>query len=149
MHASSYTATARVPVGVYLQGRVLVFVVLAFDVCVMLYYIRSRKTRGSSIRSGAERSTIMTKKEIIKETATPAQDLFDGLTEEAASTMTVWSATLQSNLDRAGSIKFAEGKRAKALEAVYMWAQGQKELNPIVMYVITMGLKTLNRKVGK
>ena len=62
----------------------------------------------------------MTKKEIIKETATPAQDLFDGLTEETSSTMTVWSQQLQSDLDRAGSIKFVEGKRAKALEAVYM-----------------------------
>ena len=90
----------------------------------------------------------MTKKEIIKETATPAQDLFDGLTEEAASTMTVWSSQLQTMLEKEVAIKFAEGKRSKALEAVYTWA-GTQQLNPIVKYVLIMGLKTLNRKVGK
>ncbi len=75
-------------------------------------------------------------------------DLFDGLTEETVSTMTVWSTVLQGHLDKASTIKFVEGKRAQALEAVYTWAENQ-QLNPIVRYVLVMGLKTLNRKVGK
>lgn len=82
-------------------------------------------------------------------TPVTTQDLFDGLIDEAAtSTMTVWSSQLQTLLDKAPSVKFAEGKRSTALEAVHKWAEAQS-LNPIVRYVVNMGLKTLNRKVGK
>lgn len=76
-------------------------------------------------------------------------DLFEGLMEESqSSAMTVWSKELEQLLAKEPSVKFAEGKRAAALEAVHKWAK-QQELNPIVRYVLTMGLKTLNRKVGK
>ena len=80
--------------------------------------------------------------------ATTDADPFAGLTTDATSAMTVWSEELQMNLDREPSIKFAEGKRSAALQAVYTWAKAQN-LNPIISYVVTMGLKTLNRKVGK
>lgn len=83
-------------------------------------------------------------------TVTPVEvDLFEGLVEEASSSsMTVWSAALQAALDKEPSLRFAEGKRPQALEAVYTFATKQT-WNPIVKYVIIMGLKTLNRKVGK
>ena len=82
------------------------------------------------------------------EVVTPEEDLFAGLTEATSSTMTVWSQQLQTALDKETAVRFADGKRAAALEAVYKWAD-QQELNPIVRYVLIMGLKTLNRKVGK
>jgi hypothetical protein len=75
-------------------------------------------------------------------------DPFAGLVEESTSSMTVWSQVLQSALDKETAVRFADGKRAVALETVYKFLQ-QQELNPIVRYVAVMGLKTLNRKVGK
>jgi hypothetical protein len=87
-----------------------------------------------------------TKKEVI---GTVSEDLFAGLlSEETTSSMTVWSKTLQTELEKEPSVKFAEGKRAEALEAVFKFLSRQ-ELNPIVRYVAIMGLRTLNRKVGK
>ena len=146
MHASSYTATARVPVGVYLQGRVLVFPALAINAYAMLYYTRTRKAPAAQNGAGVQEDTMA--KNIKEATVAPEEDLFAGLTETATSSMTVWNQQLQTALDKETAVRFAEGKRSKALEAVYTWA-GTQQLNPIIRYVLIMGLKTLNRKVGK
>lgn len=87
-------------------------------------------------------------KNIKEATVTPEEDLFAGLTEATSSTMTVWNQQLQTALDKETAVRFADGKRSVALQAVFTWAEGQ-QLNPIIRYVLIMGLKTLNRRVGK
>ncbi len=77
-----------------------------------------------------------------------AEDMFEGLVEEQSSQMTVWSQDLDRMLSKEPAVKFANGKRSQALEAVYKFIEKQ-QFNPIVRYVVIMGLRTLNRKVGK
>ena len=88
------------------------------------------------------------KPEVTAVTPAAQPDPFAGLAEEASSSMTVWNQQLQTALDKETAVRFADGKRPVALQAVFTWAEGQ-QLNPIIRYVLIMGLKTLNRKVGK